>query len=43
MDEDFNNAMNGVEAVETLNEVNEEILNENVIESNVTEIVRKKW
>jgi hypothetical protein len=39
----MNNAMNGVEAVETLNEVNEEILNENVIESNVTEIVRKKW
>jgi hypothetical protein len=41
MDEDFNNAMNGVEAVETLNELNEEILNEIVKnpEPNVTQIV----
>ena len=32
VDEDFNNAMNGVEVVETLNEVNEKIVNENVTE-----------
>ena len=37
MDEDFNNAMNGVEFVETLDEVNEEIVNENITEDDVTE------
>ena len=37
MDEDFNNAMNGVEVVETLNEVNEKIVNENITEDDVTE------
>ena len=38
-DKDLNNAMNGVE----VNELNEEILNKNVNEDNVTEIVRKKF
>ena len=39
MDKDLNNAMNGVE----VNELNEEILNKNLNEDNVTEIVRKKF
>ena len=47
VDEEFNNAMNDVVVVETINEVNEKIANENiteddVIEPNVTDIVSEE-